>query len=448
MQVTQTLKDGLKREYRVQVSIAELAEKAESRLEELRGTVNIPGFRKGKVPTSHLKRMYGRSVMAETIDKTVNEVNTKIATDNTYRFAGVPNPKLPEDEAEALKVFDGHADLDYVVQFEILPEIPATDLSAISVEKPVCEVSEEELNDALKNLANSNREYDEKTDAAAKDDALTIDFLGTIDGVAFDGGQADDARLVLGSGQFIPGFEEQLIGSKAGDDVTVTVTFPADYQAADLAGKEAKFACHVSKVEAPKDRAIDEDLAKMVGFESLDKLKDAVKENLGGNYAQASRAKVKRALLDSLDKAYSFELPPSLVEQEFNNVWGQVTSDLQANNKTFEDEGSTEDKAKAEYQAIAERRVRLGLVLAEVGDKNAITVTDDELTRSVIEQVRRYPGQEKQIYDYFKSNQQALAALRAPIFEEKVVDHLLAQVQVVEKAVSKEELFKVEDEEK
>jgi trigger factor len=442
MQVTQTLKEGLKREYRVQVTATDLAARAEKKLEELKGRVQINGFRPGKVPAGHLKRMYGRNVMAENIDAIINEASEKIANDNSYKYAGNPVPKLPEDEAEAMKVFDGKADLDFAMTFEILPTIEIGDLSKVSIEKPVTELSDEELEKGLKSIADSNRPFTAKDGKAATGDAVNIDFLGRIDGVAFDGGAAEGTRLVLGSGQFIPGFEDQLVGFSKGDKTVVKVNFPADYGAEALAGKEAEFDVTVNDVEAPGDLAINDDLAKMVGFDDLDKLKDAMKDRMGVELTQASRAKAKRALLDALDKSYTFELPQGLVEQEFNNVWSQVNSDLQANNRSFADEDTTEEKARSEYRTISERRVRLGLLLADIGAEAKVEVTDEELTRAVIDQVRRYPGQEKQIYDYFRNNRDALAGLRAPLYEEKVVDHIMTLINVTEKKVTREELFK------
>jgi trigger factor len=444
MQVTQTLSDGLKREYRVVVNAAELASRQDARINELKGQINIQGFRPGKVPVAHIKRIHGKSIMAETIESIIEEANSKIATDGGYKFASAPKPALPEDEADAMKVINGNADLDYAVSFEILPKIEVGDLKAVTVEKPVAVVSDAEVQEMLGKMAKSNREYEPKTGAAVLEDSLKIDFVGSIDGEEFEGGAGKDAQLVLGSNTFIPGFEEQLIGKNAGDACEVNVTFPENYGAAHLANKAAVFKVNVNSVESPKAREINDDMAVMMGFESLEKLTTAVKERLEGEYAGLSRTKAKRSLLDGLDKAYAFDLPEGLVTQEFNNVWGQVQSEMAASQKTFEQEDTTEEKAKEDYAKIANRRVRLGLLLAEIGEKQNITVTDEELTRAVIEQVRQFPGQEKQIYDYLRQNQQALASMRAPIFEDKVVDYLLGEVTLNEKSVTKEELF-VED---
>jgi trigger factor len=275
---------------------------------------------------------------------------------------------------------------------------------------------------------------------------VVIDFIGRVDGEAFEGGTATDVELVLGSGQFIPGFEDQLLGLKAGDTKLVKVTFPVNYMAAHLAGKDAEFDVTVKEVEAPGELKIDDEMAKGFGMESLDKLKDAIRDAIRKDFDTQSRRKVKKDLLDALDAKYSFELPPTLVEQEFGAVWSQVMGDMKSNNRTFEDEETTEDEAKAEYRKIAERRVRLGLVLAQIGEKSDIKISDDEVTQALIERVRQYPGQERQVWEFYQKNPQALAEIRAPLFEEKVVDQILSQVKVNEETVSKDALFSDEDE--
>ena len=279
-------------------------------------------------------------------------------------------------------------------------------------------------------------------------DRVVVDFVGRIDGTEFEGGNGQDIRVELGSNTFIPGFEDQLVGLKAGDTKLVKVTFPVNYMAAHLAGKDAEFDVTVKEVEAPGELKIDDEMAKGFGMESLDKLKEAIRDAIQRDFDTQSRRKVKKDLLDALDAKYSFELPPTLVEQEFAAVWSQVEGDMKSNNRTFEDEDTTEDEAKAEYRKIAERRVRLGLVLAQIGEKSDIKISDDEVTQALIERVRQYPGQERQVWEFYQKNPQALAEIRAPLFEEKVVDQILSQVKVDEETVSKDALFSDEDEER
>jgi len=449
MQVTATLSEGLKREFRVVVPLTELSERSDARLFELKDKVQINGFRPGKVPMNHLKKLYGKSVVGEVVEAIVGEVNEKILSENGFKTATQPNVRLPEEEEAANAILDGKSDLDYVVSFEILPAITLGDFTSIAITRPVVEISDKDVNETLEGMAKANVPFEEKKGKAAKDDRLTISFVGTIDGEAFEGGAGDDVPLVLGSGQFIPGFEDQLTGAKAGDEVEVKVAFPADYGAAHLAGKDAVFATKVTKVEKPGKVAIDDEFAKTIGFDDLEKLKEAIKERIANEFSGMSRQIAKRALLDALDSQHSFDLPQTLVEQEFDNVWRQVTADLENRQATFETEGTTEDAARADYQKIAERRVRLGLVLAEVGDVNKIQITDEEVTRALVEEARKYPGQEQQVWDFYRKNAQALASLRAPIFEEKVVDHIFSLAKVTDETVSRDELMsKVNAEEK
>lgn len=443
MQVTATLSEGLKREFRVVVPVSDLAARADARLDDLKGRVNINGFRPGKVPAAHLKKLYGKSVLAETIEAVVGEANQKIVEENGFRLAQEPAVKLPEGENEAQAVFDGKADLNYTVAFEVLPTIELADFKGIAVEKPVVEPSEADVQAMLDTMSKQNRPFEAKTEGAAEEgDRLTISFVGTIDGEKFDGGTAEDIQLELGSKSFIPGFEDQLVGAGIGEERVVKVKFPSNYMAANLAGKDAEFVTTVKSMERPGERAVDDEFAKMVGFDDLAKLKEAVSDRLKGEYAAASRRKVKRSLLDALDEKHAFDLPQTLVDQEFESVWRQINQDMEARGKTFADEGTTEEKAREEYRKIAERRVRLGLVLAEIGEKAQIKVSDEEVSRAVIERARQFPGQEQQVWDYFRKTPQALAALRAPIFEEKVVDYILELADVTEKPVSKDELFK------
>jgi trigger factor len=384
--------------------------------------------------------------MAEVIEAAVREANSKIVTDHGYRLAVEPKVVLSTEEGEVEGVIEGKADLSYTVEMEIVPAITLADFKSIKLTRLTSEVSDEETDKALQTIADQNRPFVAKTEGAANGDRVTINFEGSLEGTPFEGGTGEDVPLVMGAGQFIPGFEENLAGLKAGDSKTFDVKFPDDYRATHLAGKNATFAVTVKAVEAPGPVTIDDEFAKTLGLESLAKLKDAVKERIAREHTLASRQKLKRALLDRLDERHKFEPPPSLVEQEFGNVWSQVENDLKQQNRTFEDEGTTEAKAREEYRGIAERRVRLGLVIAEIGEKNNIRVSDDQLRAAVMEQVRQFPGQERQIWEYYQKNPNALAALRAPLFEDKVVDFLVELAEVTDKPVSRDELFK-EDEE-
>jgi trigger factor len=450
MQVTETLADGLKREYRVVVPASDLDAKVNARLEDLKGRVRINGFRPGKVPLGHLKRVYGRAVMAETIDETVRETNASIVSDHGFKLAKEPKVTVPEAEADVNAVVEGKADLSYSVAIEILPNIELADFSTISLEKLTAPVTDEEIDAALNRLAEQSRPFEDKGEGAkaATGDKVTVSFTGTIDGKPFEGGTGEDIAVELGSNSFIPGFEEQLAGIAAGETRTVKATFPENYLSRELAGKEASFEVVAKSVAAPGSASVDDAFAKSLGIESLDKLKEALKERITREHAAESRRKVKRALLDALDERHRFELPPTLVEEEFDNVWRTVTSDLEAQKKTFADENTTEEAARAEYRGIAERRVRLGLVLSEIGAKNSIQVTDDEMSRAVMERARQFPGQEQRIWEYYRKSPEATASLRAPLYEEKVVDFLLELVKSTEKTVSREELYRDEDEDK
>ena len=446
MQVTETSSAGLKREYRVVVPAIDLEAKVNERLDDLKGRVQLRGFRPGKVPVAHLKRLYGKSAMAEVIEATVREANSRIVTDHGYRLAVEPKVVLPTDEGAVEGVIEGKADLSYTVEMEIVPAIALADFKSIKLTRLTAEVSDEEIDKALQTIADQNRPFMAKAQGAANGDRVTINFEGSLEGTPFEGGTGEDVPLIMGAGQFIPGFEDNLVGLKAGDTKTFDIKFPDDYRATHLAGKNATFAVTVKAVEAPGPVSIDDEFAKTLGLESLAKLKEAVKDRIAREQALASRQKLKRALLDQLDERHKFEPPPSLVEQEFANVWSQVENDVKQQNRTFEDEGTTEEKARKEYRGIAERRVRLGLVIAEIGEKNNIRVTDDQLRAAVMEQVRQFPGQERQIWEYYQKNPNALAALRAPLFEDKVVDFLAELAEVTDKPVSRDELFK-EDEE-
>lgn len=446
MQVTETVNDGLKREFSVVVPASELDSRLVTRLNAMQGEVNIKGFRPGKVPLPHLRRLFGKSAMSEIIQAVLGEVARDTLSSRGERAATPPDYKLPEDEQEAEKILAGQQDFAYTMTYEVLPAIELADYKTISVERPVVEISDETIDEQLKSLAESARSFATKEGAAEEGDRLTISYLGKIDGEPFAGGADDNASVTIGDGRFIPGFAEQLVGMSAGDEKVITVTFPEDYGNKDLAGKEATFDISVKAVSSADPAVIDDALATRLGLASLDELKDTVRKQVSQQYDQAARQKVKRQLLDQLDEKHSFELPPGMVEQEFDSIWRQISGELASNGRTFEDEGTTEEAARDDYRKIAERRVRLGLVMSEIGEKNSIQVTEEEVQRALAAQMRQFPGQEQALINYYRQNPDAVASLRAPIFEEKVVDYLLELVNVTDKTVTREELFRDDEE--
>lgn len=450
MQVTETLNEGLKHEFKISVPATDLDAKADAKLVDLKDKVKLNGFRPGKVPVAHLKKIYGRSVMAETIDQTIRDTNTQIFTERGFRLATEPKITMPTETKEVEELLSGKTDLTYTVAIEVVPAIQLADFKSFTVEKPVVEVADTDVDEAIKRIADQNRPYSAKAEGAKSEngDRLTINFKGSIDGVPFEGGTGEGIQLVIGSGQFIPGFEEQLLGMGVGENRTLKVTFPKNYASDKLAGQAAEFDTTVTAIEAPGETTIDDEFAKTLGLESLDKLKEAARERLVAEFAGATRQRLKRTLLDRLDETHKFEAPPSLVGEEFNLMWNSIKAEMESSGKTFADENTTEEAAKEEYQKIADRRVRLGLVLSEIGEKNKITVTDDEVGRAVIERARQMPGREKEVWDFYRNNANALAQLRAPIYEDKVVDFILELANVTEKKVTREELFKDEDDAK
>ncbi len=442
MQVNETLSEGLRRELSVVVPAADLAAKVETRLADMKGRAQIKGFRPGKVPVSYLRKLYGKSLMGEVVQESINETSLKVLQDRDETPAFQPDIALTEEQEEIEKLLEGGSDLAYGMTYEVMPSFEAMDFSRLTLEKLVAEIADEDVDLAITRLAEQNRTYEDKGKKKAADgDRVTIDYLGKLDGEPFDGGKDEDAKLVLGSNRFIPGFEEQLVGLKAGDEKVIEVKFPDEYGSEELKGKDATFDIKVKAVEKPVEIEINDDLATNLGMESLDKLKEAVRQQFRSDYDGASRQKLKRVLLDALDDAHSFELPPTLVEREFDAIWREVESDLKKQKKTFEDEGTTEEKARAEYKAIAERRVRLGLLLADVGSKAKVEVTEQELQQALGQRVRQFPGQEQQVIQFYQQNPGAIAELRAPIFEDKTVDYILELATIEEKTVSREELF-------
>jgi trigger factor len=443
MQITETSNEGLKRTLQVTVPAGELGKRFSDRLDEIKDRVQLKGFRKGKVPVPHLKKMYGRSLMVEVLQDTVRETSNQALADRKLRPAMQPSVTLPEDQAEIEKVLAGQADLSYSMTFEVLPAIELADFKKLKLERLVADVDDEAVEKAIGELVDRSITYTaEEGRAAATGDRVTVDFVGKIDGEAFEGGTAEAAPIVLGQGNFIPGFEEGITGAKAGEERDVAATFPADYPVENLAGKAASFAVTVKEVAAPSRPEVNDEFAKTLGAESVAQLKDLVKQQIDREYANVARQKLKRELLDALEQSHEFELPPSLVDSEFAAIWQQLEANLKRADKTFADEGKSEEETRAEYRKIAERRVRLGLVIGEIADKNDLKITQDEMRKALIEQARRFPGQEKTVYEYYEKTPGALAELRAPIFEDKVVDFVLDKAKPADKKVSKDELFK------
>ncbi|HEX2633427.1 MAG TPA: trigger factor [Bradyrhizobium sp.] len=450
MQVTETLAEGLKHEFQISVPASDLDAKADARLVDLKDKVRLNGFRPGKVPVSHLKKVYGRSVMAETIDQTIRDTNSQIFTERGFRLATEPKITMPTEQKAVEDILAGKSDLTYTVSIEVVPPIQLADFKSFTVEKPIAEVTDSDVDDAIKRIADQNRTYAAKGDGAKAEsgDRVTISFKGTIDGAPFEGGTGEGIAVTIGSNTFIPGFEEQLIGIAPGETRSLKVPFPKNYANDKLAGQPAEFETTATLIEAPQETKIDDEFAKSLGLESLDKLKQAARERLSMEFAGATRQRVKRMLLDRLDESHRFEAPPSLVEEEFKLMWNSIKAEMESSGKTFADEDTTEEAAKEEYHKIADRRVRLGLVLSEIGEKNKITVTDDEVSRAVIERARQMPGREKEVWDYYRNNPNALAQLRAPIYEDKVVDFILELANVTEKKVTREDLYKDDEAEK
>ncbi len=435
MQVTETLNEGLKRGYTITVTADELAAKVDEKLVEAQPDIEMKGFRKGKVPMALLKKQFGQRLLGEAMQDAVDGAMNQHFEDSGDRPALQPEVKLTNEDWK-----EGD-DVIVSLQYEALPKIETPDFSGISLEKLVVKADDAAVQEALENLAKNAQNFEDKDGVAEDGDQVTMDFLGKIDGEPFDGGAAEDFPLVLGSGQFIPGFEEQLAGVKAGEEKTVTVSFPEEYGAEQLAGKEATFECTIKAVKAPAETVIDDAMAAQFGAESLDALKAQITERLEAEYGQASRAVLKRGLLDALDAQVKFDLPPSLVEAESKQIahqlWHDAQENVDPNDHSHEEIATTEESDR-----LAVRRVKLGLLLAEIGNQAEVQVTDQEMTQAVIAQARQYPGQEREFFEFVQKNQQMQQQLRAPIFEDKVVDHIIEQVSVTEKEVSKDDLQK------
>ncbi len=446
MQVNETHNEGLARELTITVAKKDMESQLVERLTKMKDQVQINGFRQGKVPVSHLRKVYGKQAMAEIVNEFINTRSGEVLKERGEKPAQQPQISMTEDEKEAEAILDGKKDFEFKLAYEVLPEFEVPALDKLAIERPVVDVTDKEIEEQALQVAESTRSWDEKKSKAAKKDRVTMDYLGKIDGEAFEGGEDKDAKLVLGSDQFIPGFEDQLVGKKAGDELTVKVAFPEEYGAQHLAGKDAEFDVKISLVEKPGKLELNDDTAKLLGLDSIDKLREVVREQLESRYGSFTRARVKRQILDLLNEKTEMEMPTRMVEQEFDNIWKQVTDELENNKKTFEDEDTTEEDARKEYRELAARRVRLGLVLATIGEKEKIQVTEEELQKAIYDQMRQYPGQEQQIMEYFQQTPDAVAGLRAPLYEEKVVDHILGVADVTDKTVSVEELTKEDDE--
>lgn len=432
MQVTELPAEGLKRQFKIVVPAGDLAAQVDSRLADMAKTAQMPGFRQGKVPVGLLKKQYGQALFGEALEQAVNTSTAKAIEDRGLKPALQPRIDL--------KQLEEGKDVEFEVAIEVLPEIGKLDFSEVSLERLKAVVPDSDIEEAVSRIAKANREQKpvDPPRPAQKGDALKIDFVGSVDGVEFPGGAAQDYTLELGSGSFIPGFEDQLVGAEVGKDVEVKVTFPADYGNAELAGKDAVFKCTIKEVRELVDRPIDDELAKANNFESLEAMRKAVADRIGQDYARISRSMIKRQLLDKLAETHKFEVPEGLVEGEFNAIWQRVEEAKKGGQKFEEDE----EKMRKEYRDIAERRVRLGLLLADVGRSNGIDVTPEELNQAVVRETMRYSGQERQVMEFYAKNAELKEQLRAPIFEEKTVDFILELAKVDEKPVTPEELVK------
>ncbi len=438
MQVTETTNEGLKRAYTITLTAAELDSKVNEKLKEAQPEVEMKGFRKGKVPMAMLKKQFGQRVMGEAMQESIDGALNEHLEASGDRPAMQPAVKMTNDEWK-----EGD-DVVVSVEYEALPPVPEVDYKKIKLEKLVVKAEDDDVKEALDNLAKQAQNFeDRKKGSKAKDgDQVVIDFVGKVDGEAFEGGTAEDYPLVLGSNSFIPGFEEGLVGVKAGDEKDVEVSFPDDYQAEHLKGKAAVFSCTIKNVKAPKDAEIDDEMAKQFGAEDLKGLKEQIAERLEAEYAGAARQVTKRGLLDALDKAVSFDLPPSLVEAEASQIAHQLWHE-----ENPEVEGHDHEKIEPtdEHNALADRRVKLGLLLADIGQKAEVQVTDAELTQAIMNQARQYRGQERQFFEFVQQNAQARQQIQAPIFEDKVVDHVLEQVTMKDKKANKDDLQKAVD---
>lgn len=445
MQVTETVSEGLRREYRIVIGADDLDARLTGRIEEMKPKLHLKGFRPGKAPLSYLKKTFGKSMMGEIVEQAVSETSQKAVAERELKPALPPKVDLV---SELDQVVEGKSDLEFTVKVDLMPEFELADVSGLAVEKLVADVADEDVEVSLTRMAQQARTYSPRGEgeAAETGDEVQIDFVGRLDGEEFAGSKAEDFSLILGSGQLVPGFEDQLVGAKAGEHREVKVTFPADYPNAKLASREAAFDVSVKEIRKSDPFEIDDELARKLGVDSLATIKERIRDQLKSDYARASRMHLKRRILDALDGVHRFSLPPTMVESEFEAIWKQVQVEMQREGKSLEDVGKTEEELRKEYHDIAERRVRLGLVLAQIGEQNGIVVAPDEVQRAIAVRARQFPGQEQQIFKFYTENPQALAEIRAPIFEEKVVDFIAELAQITERKVDRATLFLDPDE--
>ena len=435
MEVTQTNAEGLKREFKVVIAAPDIEEKVDARLTELSHTITMPGFRPGKVPVSLVKTRYGGKVRDEVVEDALREGSQEAIAQHELRPALEPKIEVTR--------FEHGSDLEYTISLEVMPEIEPTDITKLSLERLVCEVSDSDVETALKQMAEQTKSFKPSPESyeAKSGDTLVIDFLGKIDGEPFEGGSAQDHQLELGTSVFVESFEDQLIGVKAGEHREINVTFPEAYANEKFAGKEALFEVDVKEVKQALPVAVDDALAQNLGLDNLEALRRAVRKQIEQERASLSRARLKRALLDVLAERHHFEVPPSMAEMEYESIWGRLQDDLGRAGTSLQAEGHDEEQTKESYRRIAERRVRLGLVLAEIGRRNNIEVLQEELNRAIVEHARRFPGEERKVLEHFQQHPEAAEQLRAPLFEEKVVDFITEMAQISERKASLDELL-------
>ena len=442
MQITETATEGLRREFKVVIPAADIEQRVTSRLSEIGRTVRLPGFRPGKVPMTVLKKRYGSAVMGEVLERAVNDTSGEALREQNLRPALQPKVEIT--------AFNEGTDLEFKLAVEVLPDIQPMDFGELKLERLKPEVPEDEVQQALERVAKQQRKSEVAERAAETGDVVVIDFKGSVDGKEFPGGSAEGYSLELGTASFIPGFEDQLVGAKAGETRTVSVTFPADYGAADLAGKAASFEVKVKEVRGLQAQPIDDSLAQAVGMEKLDELRQSVSEQIERNYDELARQRLKRTLLDRLAERHEFAVPQGMVDIEFGAIWRQFEQERVRQKSAGEPEAEepiNEEELKTEYRGIAERRVRLGLLLAEVGRNHNISVTPDEINRSLMDRARQFPGQERRVLEYYRNHPEAIDQIRAPMFEDKVIDFILERAELTERRVPVADLLKDDEEE-
>ena len=434
MEVVETKNEGLVRDYKITIAANDIEQRVDARIAEVGKTASLPGFRPGKVPQKVLKQRFGQAVMGEVLEAAVQDSSQEVLTERGLRPAGQPKIEIVS--------FDQGKDLEYDLSVEILPDIGDVDLSGLELERIKVVPSESEIDDAIDRIVKQNRETKpvEEPRPVQTGDIVVMDFEGKIDDVPFDGGKGDGIRLEIGSEQFIPGFEDQLVGAEIDKQLDVKVSFPEDYGAEELAGKDAVFDCTVREIHEGVEVTVDDEFAKSLGMESLDALRSAVSDQLGTEYNRLTRERTKRQLLDKLAEGHDFDVPPRMAEDEFNQIWHQIEHAKEEDQLDDDDKGKSDDELREQYKEIADRRVRLGLLLSHIGETNSLTVTQEEVNRSIMDQARQLPGQEQMVIEYYRDNPQAMASLQAPIFEDKVVDFILEMAKVDEKEMSPEEL--------